>query len=150
MKIIKKLNIKRIFRSLKSGVLSTNIFFFLIGLYFSSIALAVTLKVISIDHRIPAGAPGCFSSQRTDVELDNDRTEDLQDVIWSDDGTMVFTINDNMNKSDFGDLDLSMNKVRDPFELKTVKTTLGIHSCDDIDGFDVDPSCLQGLSYRRF
>ncbi len=149
MKIIKKLNIKRIFRSLKSGVLSTNIFFFLIGLYFSSIALAVTLKVISIDHRIPAGAPGCFSSQRTDVELDNDRTEDLQDVIWSDDGTMVFTINDNMNKSDFGDLDLSMNKVRDPFELKTVKTTLGIHSCDDIDGFDVDHPDFEAQGLTR-
>ncbi len=149
MKIIKKLNIKRIFRSLKSGVLSTNIFFFFIGLYFSSIALAVTLKVISIDHRIPDGAPGCFSSQRTDVELDNDRTEDLQDVIWSDDGTMVFTINDNMNKSDFGDLDLSMNKVRDPFELKTVKTTLGIHTCDDIDGFDVDHPDFEAQGLTR-
>ena len=130
MKIIKKLNIKRIFRSLKSGVLSTNIFFFLIGLYFSSIALAVTLKVISIDHRIPSGvATGeCFSSQRTNIDLDHDRTEDPRDVVWSDDGTMVFTINANMNnntaKGSMGDLDLSMNKVRDPFELKTVKLFL--------------------------
>ena len=147
MKIIKKLNIKKIFRSLKSGVLSTNIFFFLIGLYFSSIALAVTLKVISIDHRIPSGvATGeCFSSQRTDIDLDHDRTEDPRDVVWSDDGSMVFTINADMDnntaKGSMGDLDLSMNKVAVPFELKTVKTIAGDsfpHTCDDIDGFDVD------------
>ena len=90
----------------------------------------------------------CFSSKISDetngggfgqlIDLDHDRTEDVRDVLWSDDGTMVFSINDNMNKSGMGDLDLSMNKVRDPFELKTVKTFLGIHTCDDIDGFDVD------------
>ena len=153
MKNFKKLNIKKIFRSLKSGVLSTNIFFFLFAAFFSTLALAAALTVTHIDNRIPAGAPGCFSSKleqgkSTFVELDNDRTEDVADVLWSDDGTMIFSINDNMNKSDFGDLDLSMNKVRDPFELKTVKTTLGIHTCDDIDGFDVDhPDFVaQGMS----
>ncbi len=132
------MNLKKFYRDLKFGVLKPKIFIILFSLFFSSLAFAATLIVTHIDHRIPAGAAGCFSSQRTNVELDNDRTEDLRDVMWSDDGTMVFSINDNMNKSDFGDLDLSMNKVRDPFELKTVKTTLGIHTCDDIDGFDVD------------
>ena len=138
---------KKIFRDLKFGVLKPKIFIIIFGLFFSSIAFAAILAVTSIDHRIPARAPGCFSSQ-TGSELNNDRTEDLRDVIWSDDGTMVFTTNANMNKSDFGDLDLSMNKVRDPFELSTVKTTLGIHTCDDIDGFDIDhPDFLaQGMS----
>ena len=139
MKIIKKINIKKTFKSLKTGVLSTNIFFFLIGLYFSSIAFAAILTVTAIDHRIPAGAAGCFSSQRTDKQLNNDRTEDLRDVIWSHDGTMVFTINKIMQH----ELDLSMNKVRDPFELATVKTSLGIHTCDDIDGFDVNHEDFQ-------
>ena len=139
MKIIKKINIKKTFKSLKTGVLSTNIFFFLIGLYFSSIAFAAILTVTAIDHRIPAGAPGCFSSQRTNKELNHDRTEDLRDVIWSHDGTMVFTINKIMQN----ELDLSMNKVRDPFELATVKTSLGIHTCDDIDGFDVNHEDFQ-------
>ena len=139
MKIIKKINIKKTFKSLKTGVLSTNIFFFLIGLYFSSIAFAAILTVTAIDHRIPAGAPGCFSSQRTNKELNHDRTEDLRDVIWSHDGTMVFTINKIMQH----ELDLSMNKVRDPFELATVKTSLGIHTCDDIDGFDVNHEDFQ-------
>ena len=160
MKIIKKLNIKKIFRSLKSGVLSTNIFFFLFAAFFSTLALAAALTVTHIDNRIPAGASGCFSSKleqgkSTFVELDNDRTEDVADVLWSDDGTMVFSINDNMNKSDFGDLDLSMNKVRDPFELKTVKTTLTIltgiksHTCDDIDGFDVDHPHFEAQGLTR-
>ena len=139
MKIIKKINIKKTFKSLKTGVLSTNIFFFLIGLYFSSIAFAAILTVTAIDHRIPAGAAGCFSSQSPDDELNNDRTEDLRDVIWSHDGTMVFTINKIMQL----ELDLSMNKVRDPFELATVKTSLGIHTCDDIDGFDVNHADFQ-------
>ncbi len=145
MKNFKKLNIKKIFRSLKTGVLSTNIFFFLFAAFFSTLALAAALTLTHKDNRIPLGAAGCFSSkveegETTFVELDNDRTEALRDVIWSDDGTMVFSINENMSKAgkDFGDLDLSMNKVRDPFELNTVKTFLGIHTCDDIDGFDVD------------
>ena len=143
MKIFKRLNFKKIFKSLKTGVLSTNIFFFLFAAFFSTLALAAALTLTHKDNRIPSGAPGCFSSKveagkTTFVELDNDRTEDLRDVIWSDDGTMVFTINADMDKSDFGDLDLSMNKVRDPFELNTVKTFLGTHTCDDIDGFDVD------------
>ena len=34
MKIIKKLNIKKIFKSLKTGVLSTNIFFFICIIFF--------------------------------------------------------------------------------------------------------------------
>ncbi len=142
------MSIKKLYRDLKFGVLKPKIFIILFGLFFSSLALAATLTLTHMDNRIPAGASSCFSSQRTTVELDNDRTEDLRDIIWSDDGTMVFTTNANMNKSDFGDLDLSMNKVRDPFELSTVKTTLGIHTCDDIDGFDIDhPDFLaQGMS----
>ena len=116
MKIIKKLKIKEIFRSLKSRVLSINIFFFLLGIYFSTLAVAAILTVTSVDHRIPSSAPGCFSSQRTDKQLNNDRTEDVRDVVWSDDGTMVFTVNKIMQHS----LNLSMNKVGTPFELNTV------------------------------
>ncbi len=143
------MNLKKIYRNLKFGVLKPKIFIILFGLFFSSLAFAAALTVTHIDNRIPAGAAGCFSSQRTNIQLNHDRTEDVRDVLWSDDGTMVFSINDNMNKTAaMGDLDLSMNKVRDPFELKTVKTTLGIHTCDDIDGFDVDhPDFVaQGMS----
>ena len=63
----------------------------------------------------------------------------MADVLWSDDGTMVFSINDNMDKKDgrgpMGDLDLSMNKVAVPFELNTVKTIPGDsfpHTCDAV------------------
>ena len=117
------------------------IFFILIGLYFSTLAVAAILTVTAIDHRIPSGAAECFSSQ-TGGQLNNDRTEDLRDVIWSHDGTMVFTINKIMQL----ELDLSMNKVRDPFELKTVKTFPVddiSHTCDDIDGFDVNHADFQ-------
>ena len=138
---------KKTFRDLKYGVLKPKIFIILFGLFFSSLALAATLILTHKDNRIPAGASGCFSSQ-TNSQLNKDRTEDLRDIIWSDDGTMVFTTNANMNKSGMGDLDLSMNKVRDRFELSTVKTTLGIHTCDDIDGFDIDHTdfLAQGMS----
>ena len=139
------MNFKKLYRNLKFGFLKPKIFAILFGLFFSSLALAATLILTHKDNRIPNGASGCFSSKveqgkTTFVELDNDRTEDLRDVIWSDDGTMVFSINEDMGRTDkdFGDLDLSMNKVRDPFELNTVKTFLGTHTCDDIDGFDVD------------
>ena len=151
----KKLNIKKIFRSLKTGVLSTNIFFFLLAVFFSTLALAVTLTVRYADNRMPLGveANECFSSSRPAIDLDHDRTEDPRDVVWSDDGTMVFTINANMDettdKGFMGDLDLSMNKARDPFELKTLKTSLTVdlgiksHTCDDLDGFDVDHEDFQ-------
>ena len=149
MKIIKKLNIKKIFRSLKTGALSTNIFFFLIGIYFSTLAVAAILTVTSVDHRIPSGAAECFSSQ-TGARLNNDRTEDLRDVIWSEDGTMIFTVNKLMQSS----LDLSMNKVYEPFQLQTVKTipTDDVpHTCDDIDGFNPAHSSFvaQGGSFAN-
>ena len=41
--------------SLKSGVLSINIFF-LLGIYFSTLAVAAILTVTSVDHRIPSSA----------------------------------------------------------------------------------------------
>ena len=53
MKIIKKLNVKRILKSLKTGVLSANIFFFLFAAFFCSLALAVTLTVTHIDNINP-------------------------------------------------------------------------------------------------
>ena len=134
MKIIKKLNIKKIFRSLKSGVLSTNIFFILFIAFFSTLALAATLTLTHKDNRIPSGASECSSSQ-TGFGLGADRTENPRDVIWSDDGTMVFTVNKDMQGSP-DPLNLSMNKVSTPFELNTVKTFLGTHTCDDIDGFN--------------
>ena len=134
MKIIKKLNIKKIFRSLKTGVLSTNIFLVLFIAFFSTLALAATLTLTHKDNRIPSSAPGCFSSQ-TGFELSNDRTQNPRDVIWSDDGTMVFTVNKDM-QGGADPLNLSMNKVSTPFELNTVKTFLGTHTCDDIDGFN--------------
>ena len=60
-----------------------------------------------------------------------------------------------MDKKDgrgpMGDLELSMNKVANPFELNTEKTNPGDsfpHTCDDIDGFDVDHADFkaQGMS----
>ena len=141
MKIIKKLKIKEIFRSLKSGVLSINIFF-LLGIYFSTPLkhVAAILTVTSVDHRIPSSARWnkiflVLKRNSFDIRLlNNDRTEDVRDVVWSDDGTMVFTVNKIMQHG----LNLSMNKVYEPFQLQTVLTipTDDVpHTCDDVDGF---------------
>ncbi len=146
MKIIKKLDIKKTFKSLTTGVLNTNIFFLLFGVFFSTLALAATLTLTHKDNRIPNGDANCFSSQ-TGAQLNNDSTQEARDVIWSKDGTMIFSV----NKSQFHDLDLSMNKVATPFELNTVKaiTTDDIpNTCDDVDRFDIDHSDFraQGMS----
>ena len=112
-------------------------FFLLLVSFFTSIAQANTLTVKHKDNRIPNAGPGCFSSQ-TGYELDNDRTQNPRDVIWSEDGTMVFTVNKDQQGNAQGFLNLSMNKVSIPFELNTVKTitTDNIpHTCDDLDGF---------------
>ena len=63
---------------------------------------------------------------------------------------MIFTVNKIMQSS----LDLSMNKVYEPFQLQTVKTipTDDVpHTCDDIDGFNPAHSSFvaQGGSFAN-
>ena len=69
--------------------------------------------------------------------LSNDRTEDPLDVIISEDGHTIFTVNQNMQST----LNLSMNKLRLANQLKTTKTAekaagTGSADCNDINGFN--------------
>ena len=110
MKVLRELKSKKILKSVLKGSLQTNVFLILLGIFFSTLALAAALTLTHKENRIPNSAPGCFSSkleqinQTTSVqsyftELKHDRTENLRDIVWSDDGTMVFSINANMNAS---------------------------------------------------
>ena len=119
------------------GTFKPKAFLILFALFFSTFAFAATLTVKWTDSRIPLGNAACTSSQ-TGYALNNDRTHDPSDVIFSDDGLQVFTANNNMQ----GNLDLSMNRLSIPFELTSVKTDNGSKDCNDVDGFD--PGLLSG------
>ena len=91
--------------------------------------------------RIPPGDANCSSSNISGNgthNLSNDRTEDPEDVQFSNDGLRVFTI----NRAQQHGLDLSMNTLSVPFDLTSVDTSEEISGnnngkgCDALDGFD--------------
>ena len=128
------MNQKKFYRDLKFGVLKPKIFIILFCLFFSSLAFAAAPDKTWKDARIPSGISGCTSFQG--FSLSNDRTEDPLDVIISEDGHTIFTVNQDMQSN----LNLSMNKLRLANQLKTTKTAekaagTGSADCDDIDGF---------------
>ena len=136
------LDLKRIFNNLIFGVLKPKIFIILFSLFFSSLVFAATLTVTGLlTARIPPGDANCSSSNisgKGTHNLSNDRTEDPEDVQFSDDGLRVFTI----NRAQQEGLDLSMNTLSVPFDLTSVDTSEEISGnnngkgCDALDGFD--------------
>ena len=133
---------KKIFKDLKYGVLKPKIFIILFGLFFSSIAIAATLTVTGLlTARIPPGDANCSNTNingNGTHSLGNDRTEDPEDVQFSEDGLQVFTINQNQQEG----LDLNMNTLSRPFDLTSVDTSDEISAnnngkgCDALDAFD--------------
>ena len=133
---------KKIFKDLKYGVLKPKIFIILFGLFFSSIAIAATLTVTGLlTARIPPGDANCSNTNingNGTHSLSNDRTEDPEDVQFSEDGLQVFTINQNQQEG----LDLNMNTLSRPFDLTSIDTSDEISAnnngkgCDALDAFD--------------
>ena len=126
---------KKIKRLIIKGVLKPKVFLILFSLFFSSVAFAAAPGKTWKDARIPSGLSSCTSFQG--FGLGNDRTEDPLDVIISEDGHTIFTVNQNMQSN----LNLSMNKLRVANQLRTNKTTErvlgeGTADCNDIDGFN--------------
>jgi len=138
---------KKVLRCIRFGVLVPKLFIILFGLFFSSLAFAANLKVNWVDGLIPGGNIAhdtltCTSS-RAGTALEGDRTQNPMDVIWSDDGSTVFTVNSD-NHSSMNSHLLSMNKVADPFKVSTdLMTSQGEDvTCDAIDG--ENPSGMSG------
>ena len=111
---------------------------YFISIFISNFVAARELNVRWFDSLIPGGNKAhatltCESSQ-TEIALENDRTEDPEDVAWSDDGLTVFTVNRTRNKLE--NHSLSMNKVAVPFKVSSdLMTSQGEDvTCDAIDG----------------
>ena len=138
MKIFKRLKIK-IFK----GVIKPIEFLILFGLFFSSLAFAGTLTVTWEYGKIPGGNrhfeggnPGCTSSSNGRL-LTKDRTEDPNDVAFSDDGLTVFTSNDTI--SELNDNGISQNRLDRPFDLSSDRVDFNPNAtCDDLDGLDTN------------
>ena len=146
------LNLKKVFKDLKFGVLKPKIFIILFGFFFSSLtlALAATLSVTWKGGLIPAGnnftGASCVSSSNGNA-LNFDRTEDPHDVQFSEDGLQVFTVNfDQSGKLESNRL--SMNRLSNPFEITSTKTNNGSTDCNDIDGFAPDGESGSALNAK--
>ena len=98
---------------------------YFISIFISNFVVARELNVRWFDGVIPGGNKAhetltCLSS-RTETALENDRTEDPQDVIWSDDGLTVFTVNLTAGNTTtkMNAHPISMNKVAVPFKVSS-------------------------------
>ena len=114
------------------------IFLFLIfSIFFSTSAIAAALSVTWKGGLIPGGntQSGLSCTATTNgVALTRDRTEDPQDVVFSDDGLQVFTVN-NSNDSGMNSNQLSMNRLGTPNEILTEKIRNGSNpTCADLEG----------------
>ena len=134
-------NFEKIKRDIFKGVINSQIFAIFFALFFSSLANAAAPGKTWKDARIPSGIGSsgnivCTAFQGA-TTLWRDRTENPYDVIISEDGHTIFTVNQAMQDN----LDLSMNKLRVANQLKTTKTAeradgTGTADCNDIDGFN--------------
>ena len=127
--------LKKIKTLIIKGIHKPKVFLILFSLFLPSLAFAEAPVKTWKDARIPSGLSGCNSFQG--FGLGNDRTENPKDVIISEDGHTIFTVNQGMQSN----LEISMNKLRVANQLRTNKTTErlfgeGTADCNDIDGFD--------------
>ena len=102
MKVLRELKSKKILKSVFKDSLKKKVFLILFGIFFSTLAFAAAPGKTWKDARIPSGISGCTSFQG--FSLSNDRTEDPLDVIISEDGHTIFTVNQGMQST----LNLSM------------------------------------------
>ena len=138
MEVLRELKSKKILKSVFKDSLKKKVFLITFGIFFSTLAFAAAPGKTWKDARIPSGianSAGCTAFQGAS-SLWRDRTEDPLDVIISEDGHTIFTVNQAMQDN----LDLSMNKLRVANQLKTTKTAeraagTGTADCNDIDGF---------------
>ena len=115
---------------------------YFISIFISNFVVARELNVRWFDSLIPGGNIAhdtltCTTS-RLGTALEKDRTEHPTDVIWSDDGLTVFTVN--LTRGELEDHSLSMNKVAVPFEVSSdLMTSQGADvTCDAIDAIDIN------------
>ena len=126
---------------------------YFISIFISNFVAARELNVRWFDSLIPGGNIAhdtltCTTS-RAGTALEKDRTENPTDVIWSDDGLTVFTVNE-MAGSDIDSHPMSMNKVAVPFKVSSdLMTSQGEDvTCDAIDG--ENPAGMASLKSTSF
>ena len=138
--------IKKSKKLILKGALKLKVFLVLFSLFFSSLALAAPLSVTWKGGLIPGGnnngGPGNCTATINGVALDLDRTQDPYDVVLSDDGLQVFTVNFSIN-SLINFNQLSMNRLGTPNEILTDKIRNDANAtCADIDG--AHPGMISG------
>ncbi len=145
MKVLRQLKSKKILKSVLKGSLKTNVFLILLGIFFSTLAFAAALTVTWEAAIIPGGNnhfssdnPGRPFSCKASLNgkaLTKDRTEDPNDVAFSDDGLTVFTSNATI--SALGDNHISQNRLDRPFDVSSDRVRFNpAANCDDLDALD--------------
>ena len=117
----------------KTGI---TILLYFILIIIPNFVVARELNVRWTDGLIPGGniahdSLTCLASGN-ETALEKDRTEDPHDVVFSNDGLTVFTVN--LTTTNMDSNTLSMNKVSEAFKVSTDKMTAQDATCADIDG----------------
>ena len=138
--------IKKSKKLILKGALKLKVFLVLFSLFFSSLALAAALSVTWKGALIPGGnnngGPGDCTATINGVALTLDRTENPYDVVFSNDGLQVFTVNFSINNP-INSNQLSMNRLGTPNEILTDKIKNDANAtCADIDG--ANPGVISG------
>ena len=141
---LKKLDIKKIFKSLRKGTFKKNIFFVLFGMYFSTLAIASTLSVQFIGALIPGGNNNtpivntpqqqCRGNNTSNSLMNTDRTTSPSDIEFNDDGSFVYTSNSSM--SGMSNNSISQNKLLENYQILSDAIRLGTFNCDHLKGAD--------------
>ncbi len=135
---------KKTFRDLKYGVLKPKIFIILIGLFFSTLAIAANLSVTFIGALIPGGNNNtprgnvpeqqCRGNDTSKTLLINDRTTTPTDIEFNEDGSFVYTSNANM--SGMRNNSISQNKLLKNYQILSDAIRSGTFNCDHLKGAD--------------
>ena len=127
---------------------------YFISIFISNFVVARELNVRWFDSLIPGGNIAhdtltCTTS-RLGTALEKDRTENPTDVVWSDDGLTVFTVNADASAKNINEHSMSMNKVAVPFKVSSdLMTSKGADvTCDAIDG--ENPAGMASLKSTSF
>ena len=141
---LKKLDIKKILKSLRKGTFKKNIFFILFGMYFSTLAIASTLSVQFIGALIPGGNNNtpigntpqqqCRGNNTSNSLMNTDRTTSPSDIEFNDDGSFVYTSNSSM--SGMSNNSISQNKLLENYQILSDAIRLGTFNCDHLKGAD--------------
>ena len=137
-------NLKKIKKKIFKGVLNPKVFCILIGLFFSTLAIAANLSVTFIGALIPGGnnntpfgnipAQQCRGNDVNKTLMNTDRTTSPTDIEFDADGSFVYT--SNAQTAGMSNNTISQNHLLRNYQILSDAIRAGTLNCDHLKGAD--------------